>query len=91
MTTVIALTVLSLSLLGALIYQSRAHATQTQGLHAAHRQQIDALLDRIEAPSASQAAAFTRLMPPPPAVEPEEPFYVPFTDPDLQLSHLLQE
>lgn len=44
-----------------------------------------ALLDRIQAPAAAQAAAVERMLPAPePAPEPA-PVYVPVTDPDMRL------
>lgn len=78
MIPLIILGILALALLGALIYLEMAHANERQ-----------ALLDRIESPLASQAAATTRMLPPPAPVKvPEDP-RVPVTDYDLSLEELL--
>lgn len=74
MIPIVALTLLALSLLGALIYRELAHDRERQGL-----------LDRIQAPEAAHVAAAQQLLPQPePAPEPE-PVYVRTTDPDLRL------
>ena len=82
MIATISLAVLCLSLLGALIYQANAHAKQVQGL-----------IDRIEAPAAAQVAASQRILDVPETQHsaPEEPHFVPITDPDLLLDAFLQE
>ena len=76
---IVALTLLSLALMVALYLQDRANSRERQGL-----------LDRIESPIASQAAATERILPPRPEPVPEEPFFVPTTDSDLILADLLE-
>lgn len=56
-----------------------------------HDRERAALLDRIQAPTAVQAAAAMRLVPPPPSERPPEPdVFVPPTDPDLLLDRQLE-
>lgn len=74
MISTVALTVLSLCLLGALIYRELAHDRERQGL-----------LDRIQNPLAAQAAAATHMLPAPKPTPVPDPVYVPFNDPDLKL------
>jgi hypothetical protein len=76
---IVCLTLLSLALMVALLALERTNRRERQGL-----------LDRIESPIASQAAATERLIPPRPEPVPEQPYYVPITDSDLQLADLLE-
>lgn len=85
MIPVVALTLLSLALIGALIHSKVADSRERQALLESFQQERKTLLDRIQNPVAAQAAAGVNLLPPPPPPEPEVPVYVQITDPDLQL------
>lgn len=81
---------LAFALLVALLYRDWANGCERRELLTAFNAERQGLLDRIESPIASQAAATERLIPPRPEPVPEQPFFVPVTDSDLQLADLLE-
>ena len=79
MIATIVIGVVCLALIGLLVVRERAHDQERRGL-----------LDRIEAPVASQAAAVARVLPPPPSREDPPPTFLRPTDTDLSINEMLE-